>query len=121
MASYSIPAAKTVYKTAEATSDIRKATGSYEIVYKSGYHYIGKGGFDRALNSAARNANQYGDEVTSIMWKSAPSGKEAFIDEYMMQKRYYDSFDSAEDILSYNKIWSPGRKYYATSRYTTRY
>jgi len=27
-------------------------TGSYEILYKSGNNYVGKGGFDRAINSA---------------------------------------------------------------------
>ena len=31
-----VDTAKTVYKTADAASDIRKATGSYEIIYKSG-------------------------------------------------------------------------------------
>jgi hypothetical protein len=68
-----VDTAKTVYKAADKASDIKRATGSYEILYKSGRNYIGKGGFNRAITSASRNATKYGDEVTSIMWKSAPN------------------------------------------------
>ena len=107
-----VDAAKTLYKTADATSDIRKATGSYEILYKSGKSYIGKGGFNRAITSATRNATKYGDEVTSIMWKSAHNNRSAFIDEYLMQKRFGGVLSSNKDLLTYNKIWSPGRRYF---------
>lgn len=55
-----VDTAKTIYKTADAASDIRKATGSYEIIYKSGRNYIGKGGFNRAITSATRNTTRYG-------------------------------------------------------------
>ena len=107
-----VDTAKTIYKTADAASDIRKATGSYEILYKSGKNYIGKGGFNRAITSATRNATKYGDEVTSIMWKSAPNSRSAFIDEYLMQKRFGGVLSSNRDLLTYNKIWSPGRRYF---------
>ena len=108
-----VDTAKTIYKTADAASDIRKATGSYEILYKSGKNYIGKGGFNRAITSATRNATKYGDEVTSIMWKSAPNGRSAFIDEYLMQKGFGGVLSSNRDLLTYNKIWSPGRRYFS--------
>ena len=107
-----VDTAKTIYKTADASSDIRKATGSYEILYKSGKNYIGKGGFNRAITSATRNATKYGDEVTSIMWKSAPNSRSAFIDEYLMQKRFGGVLSSNRNLLTYNKIWSPGMRYF---------
>ena len=107
-----VDTAKTMYKTADAASDIRKATGSYEILYKSGKNYIGKGGFNRAITSASRNAAKYGDEVTSIMWKSAPNSRLAFMDEYLMQKSFGGVLSSNRDLLTYNKIWSPGRGYF---------
>ena len=104
-------AAKTIYKTADATSNIRKSTGAYEILYKSGKNYIGKGGFNRAITSATRNALKNGDEVTSIMWRSAPNNITAFIYEYEMQKRFGGVLSSNKNLLTYNKIWSPGRRY----------
>ena len=42
-----------------------------------------KGGFDRAIQSAKGHKGT----VKSILWKSAPSKNEAFIDEYLMQCR----------------------------------
>ena len=107
-----VDTAKTIYKTDDVISDICKATGSYEILYKSGKNYIGKGGFKRAISSAARNATEYGDEVTSIIWKSAPDSKAAFIDEYLMQKRFGGVLSSNRNLPTYNKIWSPGRRYF---------
>ena len=80
-------------------------------MYKSGKNYIGKGGFKRAITSAARNAIEYTDEVVSIMWKSAPNAEQAFIDEFLMQKRFGGVLHSCEELLTYNKIWSPGRRY----------
>ena len=87
---------------------VSKATGSYEIIYKSGKNYVGKGSYTRALSSAERYVKKYGDEVTSISWKSAPTNKTAFVDEYhRMQKR------GVNNANTYNKIWSPGRKHYS--------
>ena len=106
-----VDTAKTIYKTADAASDIRKATGSYEILYKSGKNYIGKGGFGRAIDSAKRY-ERTGDVVTSIRWKSAPDVISAFTDEYLMQKRFGGTLKTNKKLLTYNKIWSPGKRYY---------
>lgn len=73
---------------------------------------LGKGGFNRAITSATRNATKYGDEVTSIMWKSAPDRRTAFIDEYLMPKRFGGVLSSNSNLSTYNKIWSPGRRYF---------
>ena len=108
-----VDTAKTIYKAADKASDIRKATGSYEIMYKSGKNYVGKGGYKRAITSASktRRTNGMVDEVTSISWKNAPNSRTAFMDEYLMQKsRGVLSFD--RNANTYNKIWSPGRNYY---------
>ena len=103
-----IDAAKTAYKSADAASDIRRATGSYEILYKSGYNYVGKGGFQRAITSATQHAKDYGDEVAAIMWKPAANKVDAFIDEYALMRKRGVGLEN----MTYNKIWSPGRKYY---------
>ena len=107
-----IVSAKALRRTADASSDIRKATGSYEILYKSGYSYIGKGGFDRAIKSAQRYAKKYSDEVSGIFWKSSPNHRAAFIDEYLMQSRRWGGSNPKNTLKTYNKIWSPGRGYY---------
>ena len=62
-----VDAAKTVYKAADASSNIRKATGTYEILYKSGKNYIGKGGFDRAMKSAKAHAGNV-DDIGYQVW-----------------------------------------------------
>lgn len=108
-----IKAAKAIYNTADKASDIRKATGSYEIIYKSGQTYVGKGGFKRAINSAQRNATKYSDEVASITWKKAPDPRSAFIDEYKSMCKFGGPNNSSiKNANSYNQMWSPGRKYY---------
>ena len=92
---------------------VSKTTGSYEIVYKSGSTYVGKGGFNRAIKSAQRNAAKYSDEVTAITWKSAPNAKAAFIDEYQSMCKYGGPNNrTIRNANSYNQIWSPGRNYY---------
>jgi len=97
----------------DAGIDIKKATGSYEILYKSGKNYVGKGGLKRAVNSALEHAkpnklnNNLGDEILSIRWKSAPNSRQAFIDEFEMQLKR-----GVNNQNTYNKIWSPGRKYF---------
>lgn len=103
-----IDAAKSTYKAAKTTSPIKKATGSYEIIYKSGKNYVGKGGFNRAITSAKRYTKN--DVVESIRWKSAPNTRKAFIDEYQMQK-WRGVLSGNKYNQTYNKIWSPGRRY----------
>lgn len=86
---------------------VGKSTGSYEIIFKSEYRYFGKGGFDRAISSAKRLSNLQKDDVFSIIWKRAPNNRAAFIDEYKKMK-----VRGVNNSNTYNKIWSPGRKYY---------
>ena len=108
-----VDAAKDIYKAADAASDIRKATGSYEIIYESGKNYVGKGGFKRAIKSAETHsmdkAGNVVDKVTAIRWRSAPNKKSAFISEYFMQMKNGVGINNPS---TYNKIWSPGRKYF---------
>ena len=85
-------------------------------MYKSGKNYVGKGPFSRAIASAIEHANPHklnnglGDEVVSITWKRANNAREAFIEEFKMQtKRKVLKTDS--NALTYNEIWSPGRRY----------
>lgn len=89
-------------------SDLYKGvTGSYEIFYENGMTYVGKGGLGRAAKSAA----SHGDgKVTSIVWQKANSHREAFIQEYKKMCQY--GAPGSKGSMSYNKIWSPGRKYY---------
>lgn len=94
-----------LYKAADAASDIKKATGTYEFLFKSGKNYVGKGGFKRAITSAIRITNDYSDEVVSIMWKSNKNSIGAFLEEYALQ-----TIRGVGDIeKTYNKIWSPGK------------
>lgn len=102
-----LSAAKKIYNKSVKNSDIRISTGSYEILYKNGYSYIGKGGFKRAMVSAKKHST-FTDDIISIRWKSSKSSRDAFIDEYLMQKRLYKS----NSFKTYNKIWSPGRRFY---------
>ena len=95
------------------SNDLRKGYGSYEIEFSSGSKYVGKGGFDRAIQSATTKANDYETQVTSIRWKSSSNNREAFIDEYYMQKRAGGVF---KDAPVYNIIWSPGRRYTGIQR-----
>ena len=104
-----IVTAKSVYKMADAASDIRKATGSYELLFESGKNYAGKGGFKRAMDSAKRISTNEVDKVKAIYWKSAPNVRQAFIDDFFVQKKWIDSGKKGK---TYNKIWSPGRRYF---------
>ena len=82
---------------------------SIHEMFQSGKNYIGKGGFSRAIQSAQR----YGDDIpTSIKWNSAPNAKQAFIDEYLMQKNFGGVLSSNRNLDTYNKIWSPGKRYF---------
>ena len=110
-----VDTAKKIYKAADRASDIRRATGSYEIVYKSGKTYVGKGGYKRAITSASktRRTNCVVDQVASISWKSAPNVRMAFIDAYMSMCKYGGPNNRViKNTNSYNQIWSPGRNYY---------
>lgn len=94
---------------------VSKSVGTYEIMYKSGKNYVGKGTFNRAIQSAKRYTaphslnNGLGDEVLSITWKKAANNKEAFITEYLWQHRKNGVLSSNSSAKTYNVIWSPGR------------
>ena len=100
-----IDGAKALRKAAETTYSIRKSTGSYEIIFKSGTNYVGKGGYKRAIVSATTRQIMYKDEVVSISWKAANTTQDAFVDEYMRMMRR-----GVRNTNTYNKIWSPGEK-----------
>ena len=90
---------------------VSDAVGSYEITYKSGLNYVGKGPFSRAITSATEHTkkdllnNYKGDEVVSITWKRANNAQEAFVEEFKMQ-----SVRGVNNPKTYNKIWSPGKR-----------
>ena len=94
--------AKVTYKIADKASDIKKSTGSYEILYASGRNYVGKGGYKRMILSAAR----YDDVITQMTWKPAKNARLAFIDEFFGQLK-----NGVNNDNTYNKIWSPGKKF----------
>ena len=96
---------------------VSSATGTYEVIYKSGKNYVGKGPFSRAITSALEHTkpnklnNFAGDEVISITWKKAANDREAFISEYLMQVNGNKVLSADPLANTYNQIWSPGRKY----------
>jgi len=96
-----------VYSSIPDTGDVSfllKATGSYEIVYESGYRYIGKGGIYRSTVSALQHLAE-NDTVREIIWRSAPNTMFAFVHEYWLQIIY--KFKEGGKL--FNEIWSPGR------------
>ena len=108
-----VDATKALRRSSDAASNLRNATGAYEIMYSSGKNYVGKGGLDRALRSAVDHAkpnhmnDMLGDTVVSIKWKYAPNSATAFIEEYALQ-----TIRGVNNSFTYNKIWGPGRKMY---------
>ena len=107
-----IDAAKNMRRAADAADDIKDSTGAYVILYKQGQHYIGKGGFNRAITSATEHMSEM-NKVSAIIWAPTPSKETAFVTEYLLQsifgiKKTYEK--------SYNLIWSPGKKIFNTFR-----
>ena len=88
-----------------AKSDgIKKFTGSYEIMFKSGKNYTGKGGLYRSTVSARFRSVKNKDRVTSISWTPSSNSRNAFIAEYNLMKKR-----SVRNNNTYNQNWSPGR------------
>lgn len=85
-----------------------KQSGSYVIKYKSGKVYVGKGPKSRMEQSAKYRADENNDIVVSKEWEPANSNEDAFIDEYLKLKEY----GGPKSSNTYNKIQSPGKKYY---------
>ena len=104
-------AARRIYKNADINDTIKSSTDSYEIIYKDGYSYIGKGGFDRAMTSARQHTGNL-DNIQSINRRSAPDDKTAFIDQYLRQKEFGGVLSSNPELKTHNKIWSPVKRYY---------
>ena len=96
---------------------VSDSVGTYQIQYKSGKSYVGKGSFSRAITSALDHTKQIqlnnylGDEVTSITWRKATSASEAYMQEYLWQHKGDLVLSVDKTANTYNQIWSPGRKY----------
>ncbi len=110
-----IDTANALKKSSPNNSVFRSSTGTYEIEFASGYTYVGKGSYDRMITSGKHHSspikknNYNGDVVTSMKWQPAKTHTEAFVREYLwMDERGLFSVDN--EYLTYNKIWSPGKK-----------
>ena len=97
--------ARAFRNASETGEEIKSAVGTYVVLYKNGNNYVGKGPFNRAIQSAKEHlAND--DVVNAIIWAPTGSDRAAFIAEYLMQtvrnvnKRGEGTF---------NRIWSPGK------------
>ena len=101
-----IDAAKNMRRAADAADDIKDSTGTYVVLYEQGQHYIGKGGFNRAITSAKQHMKN-SNKVSAIIWAPTPSKETAFVAEYLLQSTFGLHKKCDE---SYNLIWSPGKK-----------
>jgi len=101
-----IDAAKSMRRFADAADDIKDSTGAYVVLFEQGQHYVGKGGFKRAITSASEHLAD-GNKVSAIIWAPTPSQKSAFVTEYLLQS----TFGVGKKVSNtFNKIWSPGKK-----------
>ena len=90
-----------------------KCSGSYDIEFQSGKHYVGKGSESRMRASARRVSKDFDDTVVKMEWRWAKSDEVGFIDEYMRMSKYgFDFYDPKKNPtgILYNKIMSPGSK-----------
>ena len=81
-------------------------TGLYKIEFKTGKNYVGKGSEARMKASVRRIERKYNDIMVTRHWDPAPNAKKAFVDEYIKM-----SARGVNNSNTYNRIWSPGRKY----------
>ena len=102
----------TYYVSADANSDAfvlvhNKCVevGSYEIKFKSGKNYVGKGSRVRMQVSARTHEIMYNDPVGSYIWEPSRDSKAAFVDEYFKM-----AVRGVNNPNTYNIIWSPGRR-----------
>ena len=101
-----IDAAKAFRRASDVASDVRQSTGAYVVLYESGKSYVGKGGFDRAVQSAANHLLDDAEDVSAIIWAPTATSREAFAAEYLLQTV---TGVGGANPKTYNKIWSPGR------------
>jgi hypothetical protein len=83
-------------------------TGSYTNTHQSGKKYHGKGGEDRAAQSANEKAKKYNDPLKHTDWTPATNDRQAFKDEDTRMKT--DEGGNKSDD-NYNKNKSPGEEY----------
>ncbi len=99
----------TYYVSADAINDgvlvHNKCSGSYEIEFKSGKNYVGKGDEARMRQSGRIHERLYNDTVIRSTWTPALDTKTAFVDEYFKM-----AVRGVNNSNTYNRIWSPGRK-----------
>lgn len=88
-----------------------KCTGSYDIEFKSGRHYVGKGSEKRMHWSTKRIEGKFGDTMVKQTYVSTPNDQVAFVREYMTMAKYnFDFTTNTHKGILYNRINSPGRK-----------
>lgn len=90
-----------------------KCSGSYDIEFQSGKHYVGKGNEARMRTSARRVSRRYNDPVVNMDWRWAKSDEVGFIDEYMRMSKYgFDFYHPKTNLngILYNEIMTPGAK-----------
>ena len=104
-----IDAAKQIHRMADASDPIKDAVGSYIVLYQKGQHYIGKGGFMRAITSATEHMSN-SNKVSAIIRAPTSSSNSAFITEYLLQS----TLGSVKKLNnSFNIYWSPGKRLFS--------
>ena len=84
-----------------------KQTGSYTNTHETGKKYHGKGGEERAKQSADRVGKENKDPAKKTDWKPAKNDRAAFKEEAKQIKKD----GGVENPNNYNKVNSPGKKY----------
>ena len=97
----------TYFVTALGVLVHNSCTGSYEIEFESGKNYVGKGSPTRMGISGRTHAQLYNDPVVKSVWTPSSNTRTAFIDEYLKM-----AVRGVNNANTYNKIWSPGRKFF---------
>ena len=107
-----IDAAKQARRVADVADDIKDATGAYVVLYEGGQHYIGKGGFQRAIKSAQEHMTNT-NKVSAIVWAPTSSRNSAFVTEYFLQSTLGSV---RRQNNAFNILTSPGKKILAELR-----
>lgn len=94
------------YKKIKNMKTIYKKTGTYINYHGKSRAYVGKGSIQRSRGSAKQKYDMYGKKATVTAWRPANSHRQAFIREYKLMRKV------GKNKRLYNRINSPGRKYY---------
>jgi hypothetical protein len=92
--------------SADKAKDVKKATGSYTIIFENGKKYHGKGPESR-MNKSANDKATKDNPVKSKDWTPADNDREAFKQE----SRRLEDDGGHRSNTNYNKRDSPGTKY----------